>query len=76
MSTGLKIVYLWHDNDVVEVRVTAENTEFRGTTDVYVGTGGLLEATTLLAGFPKNNLDKREVVFGAAGRNLLAGLFA
>lgn len=65
MSTGLKVAYLWHDNDVIEVRVTVENARFRGTANVYVGTDGLLEAAGTLAGFPKHSRDKREVIFGA-----------
>jgi hypothetical protein len=73
MNDGLKVAYLWHDNDVIEVRVTVENVKFRGTADAYVGAGGLLEATSLLAGFPTNNLDKREVVFGAAGKGFAGG---
>ena len=58
MSTGLKVTHLWHDNDVIEVRVTAENATFRGTADVYVGTDGLLEAAATLAGFPMDAHDK------------------
>jgi hypothetical protein len=73
MNTGLKVTYLYHDGDVIEVRVTAENAGFRGTADVYVGTHGLLEAAATLAGFPKNTLDKREVVFGASGKKFAGG---
>ena len=73
MITGLKVAYLYHDGDVIEVRVTAENAGFRGTADVYVGTDGLLEAAATLAGFPKDNLDKREVIFGASGKNFAGG---
>jgi len=73
MNLGLKVAYLWHDTDALELRVTAENAEFRGTADVYVGTDALLAAATTLAGFPKNNLDEREVVFGAAGRKFAGG---
>lgn len=73
MSTGLKVTYLWHDNDVIEVRITAENATFRGTADVYVGIEGLLEAAATLAGFPMNAQDKREVIFGAMGRKFAGG---
>jgi hypothetical protein len=69
MNVGLQVAYLWHDIHALELRVTAENAEFRGTADVYVGADALLEAATTLAGFPRNHLDKREVVFGAAGKN-------
>lgn len=73
MSTGLKVAYLWHDNDVIEVRVSAENARFRGTANVYVGTDGLVEAAAALAGFPKHSRDKREVICGAVGKKLAGG---
>jgi hypothetical protein len=73
MNAGLKVVYLWHDIDVIEVRIAVENAEFRGTADVYVGTDGLLEAAILLLNFPVSNLDKREVVFGAEGKGFAGG---
>ena len=73
MKEGLKVSYLWHDIDVIEVRVTAETAEFRGTADVYVGADELLKAATLLAGFPTGNLDKRDVVFGASGKGFAGG---
>jgi hypothetical protein len=33
----------------------------------------LLEAAATLAGFPKNHLDKRVVIFGAAGKKFAGG---
>ena len=76
MSTGLKVTYLWHDNDVIEIRVTVENARFRGTADTYVGTDGLLEAAAKLEGFPANRGDKREVIFGAEGKGFAGGAAA
>ncbi len=73
MNTGLKVAYVWHDSDVIEVRVTAENARFRSTANVYVGTDGLLKAAATLAGFPKHSRDKREVTFGAVGKELAGG---
>jgi hypothetical protein len=73
MNDGLKVSYLWHDNDVIEVRVASENAQFRGTADVYVSVGGLLDAATQLGGFPTNNLDRRELVFGALGKEFAGG---
>jgi hypothetical protein len=73
MIAGLKVSYLWHDWDVVEVRITVENADFRGTANVYVGTDGLLEAAVMLAGFPSSNLDKRWVEFGATGKRFAGG---
>jgi hypothetical protein len=73
MDVGLKFAYLWHDIHALELRVTAENTQFRGTADVYVGPGDLLDAAATLSGFPKNHQDKREVIFGAFGKNSAGG---
>jgi hypothetical protein len=73
MRTGLKVTYLWHDNDVIEVRVTVENSRFRGMADAYVGTDELLAAAATLAGFPVNGADKREVIFGAEGKGFAGG---
>jgi len=73
MNAGLKVTYLYHDLDLIEVRITAENTAFRGSADVYVGTDGLLEATAVLEGFPKDRRDTRQVAFGVAGPNSAGG---
>ena len=50
MNAGLKVTYLYHDGDIIEVRIVAENVSFRGSADVYVGTDGLLEAAAVLEG--------------------------
>jgi hypothetical protein len=73
MNAGLKVTYLYHDGDIIEVRIVAENVSFRGSADVYVGTDGLLEAAAVLEGFPKDRQDTREVVFGAAGPKFAGG---
>jgi hypothetical protein len=73
MNVSLRVVYLYHDVDVVEIRVTVENPGFRGTADIYVGTGGLLEAASTLEGFPEDHSDKRELVLGAAGKKFAGG---
>jgi hypothetical protein len=73
MSAGLRVSYLWHDNDVLEVRIAAENSEFRGSAAVYVGTGELIAAATKLQGFPRDPSDKRDVTFGAFGSQSAGG---
>lgn len=73
MIAGLKIDYLWHDIDVIELRVTVENTRFRGSTEVYVSTDGLSSAASIMAAFPANNNDRREIAFGAAGKAFVGG---
>ncbi|MDR3734909.1 MAG: hypothetical protein P4L10_05150 [Acidobacteriaceae bacterium] len=73
MNAGLKITYLYHDADVIEVRVIAENERFRGSVDAYVGTNYLFEAAAELKGFPKDRQDKREIIFGSAGPKFAGG---
>jgi hypothetical protein len=67
MNAGLKVTYLYHDGDIIEVRIVAENVSFRGSADVYVGTDVLLEAAAVLEGFPKDRQDTREVCKDGAG---------
>jgi hypothetical protein len=73
LNPGLKVTYLYHDGDIIEVRIVAQNASFRGSADVYVGTDGLLEAAAVLEGFPKDRSDTREVAFGAAGPEFAGG---
>jgi hypothetical protein len=73
MNPGLKVTYLYHDGDIIEVRIIAQNASFRGSADVYVGTDGLLEAAAVLEGFPKDRSDTREVAFGAVGPEFAGG---
>jgi hypothetical protein len=73
MNVGLKVTYLYHDIDLIEVRIVAENAAFRGSADVYVGTDGLREAAAVIEGFPKDRRDTREIVFGAAGPKFAGG---
>jgi hypothetical protein len=73
MRTGLKVTCIWHDGDVIELRVVVENAGFRGTADVYVGTDELTNAATALAGFPIDSGDKREVLLGAEGKQSAGG---
>ncbi|WP_353070279.1 hypothetical protein RBB75_09375 [Tunturibacter empetritectus] len=73
IRTGIKCTYLYHDNDVIELHITAGNKKFSGSADVYVGRGQLLEAAATLQGFPNNSKDAREVVFGAFGSKYAGG---
>jgi hypothetical protein len=73
MIAGLQVIYLYHDFDMIEVRIIAQNGRFRGSADVYEGTGELIEAATLLSGFPKNPQDTREFIFGAFGAKFAGG---
>ena len=73
MIAGIEITYLYHDADVIEIRVVAQNSGFRGSADAYVGTGGLIEAAKVIEGFPANSQDTREVTLGAFGHNFAGG---
>ena len=71
--TGLRFTYLYHDSDIIELRIVAYNGMFGGTTNVYVGVGGLHEAVAALSDFPNSRDDAREFVFGAFGPNWAGG---
>jgi len=73
MIAGLEFTNLWRDYDIIEVRIVAQNGHFRGTANVYEGTGKLAEAATLLRGFPSSPQDTREVTFGAFGAQFAGG---
>jgi hypothetical protein len=73
ITAGIKCTYLYHDYDVIELRVAAGNGKFSGRADVYVGRGQLLEAAATLKGFPNNPKDAREVLFGAFGSKFAGG---
>ena len=73
MNMGLRVTYLYHDVDIIEVRVAVENARFRGSANVYVGADALLEAAAVLKGFPKDRHDTREIVFGSAGPKCAGG---
>jgi hypothetical protein len=65
--------YWYHDTDVVELKVSAWNGTFAGSTRLYVGQGDLADTATLLAGFPVGLRDRREVTFGAFGPKSAGG---
>jgi hypothetical protein len=73
MDRCVRLAYWYHDVDVGELRVSAWNGSFGGSTCVYVGQGDLADAATLLAGFPVSLEDKREVTFGAFGSDSAGG---
>jgi len=70
---AIKLSYLYHDVDVIEVRIVAQNPEFKASADVYVGIGQLNEVAAHIEGFPTNPQDTREVLLGAFGNNFAGG---
>lgn len=73
MEIGIQLKVAWTDPDVIQLRATAWNGEFGGAADPYVGIGRLEEAATLLAGFPRDPSDIREVSLGAFGPRTAGG---
>ena len=61
MEVGIKFELIWHDNDVLNLRVSAWNGSFGGIAEIYEAIGDLETAASNLHGFPKNPSDKREV---------------
>jgi hypothetical protein len=73
VTTGIQLTYLYHDADIVELRITINNGRFSGSPDVYVATGQLTEAADALAGFPTHPQDTRDYTFGTFGSEFAGG---
>jgi hypothetical protein len=67
------MAYRYHDVDVVQLNVFAWNGSFGGSTCLWVAQGELGETADLLAGFPANPKDMRELSFGAFGPEFAGG---
>jgi hypothetical protein len=65
MKPRLTIEPVYHDTDLVEVRVSASSETFSGAVCVYVSTGELAAAAKELQGFPAGPTDKRRLAWGA-----------
>jgi hypothetical protein len=73
MEIGFKFEVRWSDADVFEIRISAWNGAFGGSTAVYVPIGGLKEAAAKVEGFPRHPSDNRELQFGAFGPEWAGG---
>jgi hypothetical protein len=73
MTKGVQISYLWHDVDVIKIRVRIENDDFSGAADLYVGHGDLRAAGKKLKGFPKDSRDERQFELGSFGDSPAGG---
>lgn len=73
MEIGFRFEVKWTDADVFEIRISAWNGAFGGSTAVYVPIGGLNEAATKIEGFPRHPSDNRELQFGAFGPEWAGG---
>jgi len=51
----LELRIIWKDDDMFELKVTASNINFFGTTEVYDQSDSILRFASSLTGFPKDN---------------------
>jgi hypothetical protein len=70
---GFWLDVIYHDSDLLQLRVTAWNGAFGGATELYVAIGELEQIAVKLAGFPKSFADAREFVLGAFGPEFAGG---
>lgn len=73
MDRRICLSYSYHDVDVVELKASAWNGSFGGSTCLWVAQGELDDAANQLAGFPVSLADRREVTFGAFGPKFAGG---
>ena len=74
---GVMFEVVWHDEDLLEFRVTAASSTFCGETKVYVGQGEAIAFARDLAGFPTSMADSRKFEFqSSAAGNRISLLFA
>ena len=73
MERGLRVRYLYHDNDILEVEVSAFNGRFAGAAPLYVGRDELSRSADAIRGFPASRSDEREFTWGAFGPESAGG---
>ncbi len=73
MERGLKVQYRYHDNDILEVEVSASNGRFAGATALYVNRDELGRIADVTRGFPNSRSDERELTWGAFGSQFAGG---
>jgi hypothetical protein len=73
MDRAVRLEYQYHDVDLVELKVTAWNGRFGGTTKLWVAQDELAEVAGIIEGFPRSHSDRREIVLGAFGPKFAGG---
>jgi hypothetical protein len=73
MEVGFQFEIIYQDNDLVEIRVSAWNGVFGGSSDVYVNKGDLQTIAGKLAGFPNSPSDTRDFTLGSFDRESAGG---
>jgi hypothetical protein len=64
MDKGIGLRLIWEDTDMLEISFSAWNGEFGGVTKMYLEHGRLIEAASLLEGFPQSPKDERKLKLG------------
>src|ERR1700685_3357886 len=62
---GIRFEVVYKDVHLVEVRISAWNGTFGGTSDVYIGQDRLGKTAAEIRGFPRNPADVREIMLGS-----------
>jgi hypothetical protein len=52
MEVGIEFQLIWHDNDVLNLRVSAWNGDFGGVAEIYEGVGDYTLLLPIFVGFP------------------------
>jgi hypothetical protein len=62
---GVAVTLVWDDEDVLLLEISASNGLFAGTVQAYAALDAPSDWSAVLAGFPANREDEREIVTGA-----------
>lgn len=73
MEVGIEFQLIWHDNDVLNLRVWAWNGAFGGVAEIYEAVGDLHVAASNLRGRAKRNLREQTTTSDGAGRTARTG---
>jgi len=66
MENGVELWVIWNDNDMIELEISGSNGLFSGKTLTYDDPDAPGSAAKVLAGFPANREDVRELHFGSS----------
>jgi hypothetical protein len=64
MDKGIKLRLIWEDVHLLQITLSAWNGEFGGSTEMYLSHGELIEAASVLEGFPQSPKDERTLKLG------------
>jgi hypothetical protein len=73
MERGLRVRYLYHDYDILEIEVSTFNGRFAGSTALYVGRDELSRSSDALRQFPNSRSDECDITWGAFGPESAGG---